>query len=162
MAITLAFLEELIEPVVQSMGLELWGIEFSPAGRRHGAVLRIFIDSADGIGIDDCERVSRQVSSVMDVEDPIATEYRLEVSSPGLDRPLFKLAHYDAFKGQKVKVKLLALFEGRRNFTGIIKGVEDNDVVLVVDEHEYLLPIDTIGKGSIVPNFEFGKDKHKI
>ncbi|MGS2718140.1 ribosome maturation factor RimP [Eionea flava] len=107
-----------------------------------------------GVGLHDCEKVSRQVSSVLDVEDPIASHYTLEVSSPGMDRPLFCLAHYERSVGEKVSIKLSRKFEERKNFSGIIAGVEDNDVVLRVDEEEYLLPVELIDKANIIPTFE--------
>ena len=90
----------------------------------------------------------------MDVEDPIQSEYTLEVSSPGMDRPLFRLEHYEAFAGQQVQIRLRMAFEGRRKFNGLIKGVEGDDVVVIVDEHEYLLPFDSIERAHIVPVFE--------
>jgi ribosome maturation factor RimP len=146
-------LEEILRPVVEGLGYELWGIEFRSRGTN--SMLRIFIDDAEnGISIEDCEKVSRQVSGVMDVEDPIQTEYTLEVSSPGMDRPLFRLEHYREFVGYTVKLRLRMAFEGRRKFQGLIKGVEDDDVIIQVDDHEYLLPFDSIEKASIVPTFK--------
>jgi ribosome maturation factor RimP len=146
-------LEDILRPVVEGLGYEFWGIEFRSHG--HHSKLRVFIDDAEnGIAIDDCEKVSRQVSGVMDVEDPIQTEYTLEVSSPGMDRPLFRLEQCEAFIGHKVQIKLRMAFEGRRKFQGLIKGVEGDDVVVVVDDHEYLLPFDSIEKANIVPVFE--------
>jgi len=146
-------LEDILRPVVEGLGYEFWGIEFRSHG--HHSKLRVFIDDAEnGIAIDDCEKVSRQVSGVMDVEDPIQTEYTLEVSSPGMDRPLFRLEQYEAFIGHNVQIKLRMAFEGRRKFLGLIKGVEGDDVVVVVDDHEYLLPFDSIEKANIVPVFE--------
>jgi ribosome maturation factor RimP len=140
-------LEELLRPIVEGLGYEFWGIEFRSQG--HHSLLRIFIDDAEnGIGIEDCEKVSRQASGVMDVEDPIQTEYTLEVSSPGMDRPLFRLEQYEAFAGHQVQIKLRMAFEG------LIKGIEGEDVVVVVDDHEYLLPFDSIEKANIVPVFE--------
>ena len=153
MSAKLKQLEDILRPVVEGLGYEFWGIEFRSHG--HHSKLRVFIDDAEnGIAIDDCEKVSRQVSGVMDVEDPIQTEYTLEVSSPGMDRPLFRLEQYEAFIGHKVQIKLRMAFEGRRKFLGLIKGVEDDDVVVVVDDHEYLLPFDSIEKANIVPVFE--------
>jgi ribosome maturation factor RimP len=146
-------LEELLRPVVEGLGYEYWGIEYRAQG--HHSLLRLFIDDAEnGIGIEDCESVSRQASGVMDVEDPIQTEYTLEVSSPGMDRPLFRLSQYEAFVGHQVQLKLRMAFEGRRKFQGLIKSVEGDDVVLLVDDHEYLLPFDSIEKANIVPVFE--------
>ena len=153
MSAKLKQLEDILRPVVEGLGYEFWGIEFRSHG--HHSNLRVFIDDAEnGIAIDDCEKVSRQVSGVMDVEDPIQTEYTLEVSSPGMDRPLFRLEQYEAFIGHKVQIKLRMAFEGRRKFLGLIKGVEGDDVVVVVDDHEYLLPFDSIEKANIVPVFE--------
>lgn len=151
MAASLDQLVAIAEPVVTGLGYELWGIEYRPQGR--GSVLRVFIDAENGIEIDDCAAVSRQLSSVLDVEDPIAGEYNLEVSSPGMDRPLFRLEHYARFAGQQVQVRLRAPFDGRRNFNGLLKGVEGDEVVLQVDDAEYLLPIDSIDKANIVPRF---------
>ena len=153
MSAKLKQLEDILRPVVEGLGYEFWGIEFRSHG--HHSKLRVFIDDAEnGIAIDDCEKVSRQVSGLMDVEDPIQTEYTLEVSSPGMDRPLFRLEQYEAFIGHKVQIKLRMAFEGRRKFLGLIKGVEGEDVVVVVDDHEYLLPFDSIEKANIVPVFE--------
>jgi ribosome maturation factor RimP len=115
--------------------------------------LRIYIDHEDGIGVDHCADVSRQVSAVMDVEDPISTEYTLEVSSPGMDRPLFTLEQYSAFVGEWVEVKLRYAFEGRRNFKGVVIGIEESDVIIAADGEEFLLPIESIDKGRVIPNF---------
>ncbi|TBW48416.1 ribosome maturation factor RimP [Marinobacter halodurans] len=146
-------LEDILVPVIEGLGYDCWGIEFRSQG--HKSMLRVFIDDAEnGISVEDCETVSRQVSGVLDVEDPIQTEYTLEVSSPGMDRPLFRLEQYAAWAGHKVKIRLRMAFEGRRKFEGLLKGVEGSDVVVVVDDHEYLLPVDGIEKANIVPVFE--------
>ena len=145
-------LEALIEPIVESFDCELWGLEYLAQGKR--SMLRIYIEKQpDGVMVDDCEKVSRQVSSVLDVEDPIAGEYSLEVSSPGLDRPLYKLDHFSRFTGEKVAVKLRIAFEGRKKFSGLLKGVEGDEVVLEVDNEEYLLPFELIDKANVVPTF---------
>jgi len=146
-------LEDIIRPVVEGLGYEFWGIEYRSRG--YQSMLRVFIDDAEnGISIDDCEKVSRQVSGVMDVEDPIQSEYTLEVSSPGMDRPLFRLEQYEAFTGHQVQIRLRMAFEGRRKFQGVIRAVEGEDVVIVMDDHEYLLPFDSIEKAKIIPVFE--------
>tara|TARA_R110000772_G_scaffold147473_1_gene257907 strand:- start:719 stop:1180 length:462 start_codon:yes stop_codon:yes gene_type:complete len=146
-------LEDILRPVVEGLGYEFWGIEYRSKG--YQSMLRVFIDDVEkGIGIDDCEKVSRQISGVMDVEDPIQTEYTLEVSSPGMDRPLFRPEQYQAFVGHQVQIRLRMAFEGRRKFQGLIKGVEGDDIVVVVDDHEYLLPFDSIEKAQIIPVFE--------
>lgn len=151
MSAKLSVLQELIEPSVVALGYQLWGIEMISQGRH--SMLRIYIDAEDGIGVEDCASVSRQVSGILDVEDPISGEYTLEVSSPGMDRPLFTLEQYKAFVGHVVQLKLRMPFDGRRRFKGVLSGIEDEDIVLVVDQEEYLLPIDHIEKANIVPQF---------
>lgn len=145
-------LQALLAPVVEALGYQCWGIEFISQGRH--SVLRVYIDHADGILIDDCEKVSRQISGVLDVEDPVSGEYTLEVSSPGMDRPLFTLEQFAAHAGEQVKIRLRSPYEGRRNFQGLLRGVEEQDVVVQVDEHEYLLPVDSIDKANIIPRFD--------
>lgn len=141
-------LVELVEPAVTALGFELWGLEYVP--QRNHALLRIYIDGPSGVNVDDCALVSRQVSAVLDVEDPIQTEYTLEVSSPGLDRPLFRLDQFARYVGERVVIRLRVPFERRRNFTGTLIGVEGEDVVVHVDDHEYLLPFESIDKAHIV------------
>jgi ribosome maturation factor RimP len=143
-------LHALIEPVVASLGCELWGIDFAAHGK--SSLLRIYIDSEEGVSIGDCERVSRQVSSVLDVEDPVQGRYTLEVSSPGLNRRLFDVSQYPAYFGANVKIELHLPFEGRRKFSGLLCGIENDEVIVRVDEEEYLLPIDEIERANIVPN----------
>ncbi|UVE17067.1 ribosome maturation factor RimP [Pseudomonas sp. LS44] len=145
-------LQALLAPVIEALGYKCWGIEFLSQGRH--SLLRVYIDHANGILVDDCEIVSRQVSGVLDVEDPISSEYTLEVSSPGIDRPLFTLEQFAAHVGEQVKIKLRSPYDGRRNFQGLLRGTEEQDVVVLVDEHEYLLPIDSIEKANIVPSFD--------
>lgn len=163
-------LEEIIRPVVEGLGYECWAVDFSSQGKH--SMLRIYIeslvqpdkDNADeegkqveresGISLEDCEKVSRQLSGVLDVEDPIGSDYTLEVSSPGMDRPLIKLAHFERFKGHHVALRLRMPFEGRRKFSGVLSGVEGNDVVLQVDQEEYLFPLEGIEKANVVPQFD--------
>jgi len=131
------------------MGFELWGLEYLSQGRH--SVLRIYIDAEEGVGVDDCAAVSEQVSGLLDVEDPITGEYVLEVSSPGLDRLLFRLDQFPPYVGETVELRLRRPYEGRRRFKGILAGVEGEDVVVRVDDHEYLLPHGEIEKAQIVP-----------
>lgn len=145
-------LQALLAPVVEALGYECWGVEFISQGRH--SVLRVYIDRPEGILIDDCEAVSRQVSGILDVEDPISGEYTLEVSSPGMDRPLFTLEQFAKHAGEQVKIRLRSPYEGLRNYQGILRGVEEQDVVVLVDDHEYLLPIDSIDKANIIPRFD--------
>lgn len=145
-------LQILLAPAVTALGYEFWGLEYLTHARQ--AVLRVFIDSPNGIGVEDCAKVSRQISAVLDVEDPITIEYTLEVSSPGMDRPLFTLEQYQRYVGENVKIRLRSPFEGRRNFNGRLVGIEADEVVIVVEDHEYLLPIEMIDKAELVPQFE--------
>lgn len=151
MAGLISQLETIIEPAVEALGCELWGLEYLAQGKK--SVLRLFIEKPEGVLIEDCEAVSRQVSSVLDVEDPIKSEYTLEVSSPGMDRRLYKLDQYAAFVGQQVAVKLRMAFEGRKKLQGVLKGIEDDEVILEVDEEEYVLPFELIDRANIVPTF---------
>mgnify|MGYP000535881771 CR=1 FL=1 len=156
-------LEEMTRPIIEGLGFECWGIEFISQGKH--SVLRIFIESLagaeasdseqseSGVELKDCELVSRQISGVLDVEDPIAGDYTLEVSSPGMDRPLYNLSHYKRFKGSHVSLKLRMPYEGQRKFTGVLNGVEGNDVVLQVEQEEFLFPVEAIEKANVVPQF---------
>lgn len=144
-------LHALIEPVVEALDCQLWGLEYFTQGKH--STLRIYIDREEGIGLEECEKVSRQVSAVLDVEDPIAGEYTLEVSSPGVDRPLYTLEQFARYVGEQVNIRLRVPFEGRRKFSGRLNGVENDEVLVVVDNEEYLLPIDSIDRANIVPRF---------
>jgi len=124
-------------------------VEYLPQGRR--SLLRIYIDSPDGVTVDDCERVSHQVSGVLDVEDPIHGHYVLEVSSPGLDRLLFTAEHYRRFAGNRIKLRVSPPVDGRRNFSGILKGLHDDKVVLVHEEGEWEIPLDHVDQARLVP-----------
>ncbi len=145
-------LQELIEPLVSTLGYQLWGLEFSAHGNRK--LLRVFIDGPKGISVDDCAITSRQISSVLDVEDPINGEYMLEVSSPGMDRPLFNTEQFEMFVGHVVKVKLATPFEGRRHFKGILSQVDSDEARVVVADFEYSLPMELIEKANVVPRYE--------
>ncbi|MCP4075716.1 MAG: ribosome maturation factor RimP [Gammaproteobacteria bacterium] len=141
-------LTALFEPVVESMGYELVGIEFHSS--EHHGVLRIFIDHENGITVDDCAKVSRQISAVIDVEDPIEMAFDLEVSSPGLNRPLFKLSDFEKFSGKTVKIKLGVALNGRKNFSGVLQGVAENQLVIIdVDNEIYELPYQDIAKANL-------------
>ena len=145
-------LKAMIAPVVEALGCEFWGLEYLSSGR--SALLRIYIDRDEqGVTVEDCEKVSRQVSSLMDVEDPIRGEYTLEVSSPGLERPLYTLEQFQRYVGEEVAVKLRFPYEGRRKFKGRLNGVEGEDILLVVEDHEYLFPVDSVEKANVVPRF---------
>jgi ribosome maturation factor RimP len=139
----------LIEPLLGQLGYELVELEFAPA-RSRGS-LRIFIDRPEGIGISDCERVSREVSALMDVEDPIPTAYSLEVSSPGDDRVLRTPAHFERFKGSRVLIELTAPRDGRRRYTGLLQEVSAAGVALEVDRQRVDVPFGEIAKARLAP-----------
>lgn len=138
----------LIEPLLARLGYELVELSVTPARGR--GVLRIFIDKPEGIGLDDCERASHEVSALLDVEDPIATAYSLEVSSPGEDRVLRTRAHFERFVGSRVFVELTPR-EGRRRYTGMLRSVEGEGVALEVDRQIVNLPFREIGKARLAP-----------
>jgi ribosome maturation factor RimP len=142
-------LQAMLEPTIKAMGFDLWGVEYMSQGKH--SVLRLFIEHADGITVDNCAAVSEQASGILDVEDPITGEYALEVSSPGMDRLLFKLEQYSPYIGEQIELRLRTAFEGRRKFKGILQGIEGEDVVVLVDNHEYLLPHSAIDKARILP-----------
>jgi len=145
-------LTDMLRPAVEEVGVELLGIEFVSAGKH--SILRLFIDHENGINVDHCAEVSRQVSAVLDVEDPVSTEYNLEVSSPGLDRPLFTKAHYQAVIGETVNVRLSLPLNGRRKFKGKLEAIENDTLIVIVDGEEYELVFSNVDKGNVVPNFE--------
>jgi len=146
-------IEELVTPAIEALGCELWGIEFMSQGRH--SRLRVFIERAEGgVGIDDCERVSREVSDLLDVEDALAQSYTLEVSSPGMDRILFRPDHYSRNIGETVDVRLHFPFEGSKRFVGVLAGIEDDQVVVQVGEDEYVLPLENIQRARLVPRFD--------
>lgn len=134
-------LETLLAPVVEDLGCELWACEYIVQGKH--SVLRIYIDKPEGIHIDDCERVSREVSVILDVQSPIASQYTLEVSSPGLDRPLFTVAHFQRYIGSDVMLKIRQPVEKRRKFVGKLIAVNDNAMQSSIDivENDVMLTI---------------------
>lgn len=156
-------ISKLLAPTVASLGVELMGAEYLPSPG--GAVLRLYIDvpaddvsiDADGqprsVTIEECEAVSREVSAQLDVQDPISGNYTLEVSSPGIDRPLFALAHYRRFIGEVAKVTLRLPQDGRRRLQGRIERVEDGTVVLLLDGNEFPVSFDNIDKARLVPDW---------
>jgi ribosome maturation factor RimP len=144
-------LTELLRPAVEETGKGLLGIEFLSAGNH--SVLRLFIEHENGINVDDCAEVSRQVSAILDVEDPISTEYSLEVSSPGLDRPLFELAHFQAVIGETINVKLSMPLNGRRKFKGKLEAIENDTLIVTVDGEDYELVMSNVDKANLIPKF---------
>lgn len=142
---------KLIEPVVEGLGYECVGVEYN-SHPKHG-FLRIFIDTEQGVGMEDCTKVSHQVSGVLDVDDSIAGEYNLEVSSPGMDRSLFKLKQFEQFIGHTAQVNLFKPVDGRRKITGLIEKVEDNNVYLQQDGQVYKVPFQAMSKAKLEPDY---------
>ena len=138
---------EMLRPAIEGLGYEFVGLELTGGN----GIVRVYIDTSDGVTVDDCAEVSRHVSGVMDVEDPITGEYTLEVSSPGVDRLLFRLDHYPLYVGEWIELRLRVPFEGRRKFKGTLKGLEGDEAIIQVDDHEYLLPRSAVDKARIEP-----------
>ena len=137
-------LTDMLEPAVEALGFELVGVEFVRAGKH--SILRVFIDHENGITVDDCADVSHQASAILDIEDPISTEYNLEISSPGMDRPLFKEAHYVAVVGEEVSVRLSVPMDNRRNFKGRLLACENGVISIEVDGQQFQLAVANIEK----------------
>jgi ribosome maturation factor RimP len=144
-----AELARLLEPTVEGLGYELADLELRVGGKN--GVVRIFIDRPEGVGLDDCEAVSRQVSALLDVEDPVPGHYVLEVSSPGLDRKLTKPAHFQRFVGQEVRVQMRFPVDGRRRFRGKLLSAGEKTVEVEVDGVSQSLPMATIDSARLVP-----------
>ena len=152
-------LNELLQPLVEDLGYEFVGLEYN-SNPKH-SVLRIYIDHEDGVGIEDCETVSRETAALLDVKDPIRSQYNLEVSSPGLDRPLFRAAHYVQFAGHAAQITLFAPQDGRRKFSGPILGAEETSVRIEQDGSEVALEIGNIAKARLIPDYESILANHK-
>lgn len=148
-------LVNLIEPIVEGLGYECVGIEYNPHPQ-HG-MLRIYIDSGNGILLEDCSKVSHQLSGVLDVEDPIQGNYQLEISSPGEDRPFFKLSQFQRFAGSTVTVNLYSSIDKRKKISGRIQAVEGDDVLLQEGEQIFRIPFQAISKARLVPEYLLNK-----
>jgi ribosome maturation factor RimP len=142
----------LLEPTIARLGYELADLEVRLGGK--GGLIRVFIDKPDGIDLDDCEKVSLAVSALLDVEDPVPGNYNLEVSSPGLDRKLTKVEHFQRFKGETVKVRMRFPIAGRRRFRGTLVSSDDENIVVDVDGESHSLPLKTIDTARLVPAVE--------
>jgi len=144
-------LQDLVEPIVVSLGYEFVGLEYLSQGKH--SILRIYIDKPEGILVDDCSKVSSQLSAMLDVEDPIRGEYSLEVSSPGMDRPLFTAAHFEQFIEHKCVIRMKMPIEGQRKFTGLIKALANGSVELEMENKTVSLSVDMVDKANLVPEF---------
>jgi len=138
--------------LVEELGYEFVGLDFGSDPKN--AALVIYIDKDSGIAVEDCEQVSREVAALLDVEDPIPGHYNLEVSSPGLDRPLFTPEQYRQFTGEVVRISLFAPAEGRRKFKGKILGIDDDKVKVEQDGSEVVLEMSNIAKARLVPDYD--------
>ncbi len=149
--------EELARPILQSMQLELVEVEFKRTGRE--ALLRIFIDKDGGVMLDDCSEFSHELSTILDVEDFVPCEYNLEVSSPGLDRPLKKPSDYERFAGRLIKVRTYEPYcddsgNKRKTFLGRLERLENGVVVMTLNEgHTASIPLERVAKANL--EFEF-------
>lgn len=148
-------LSAMLEPAVKAVGCDLWGVDFVSQGRH--SVLRVYIDREGGVNIDHCEQVSHQVSAVLDVEDPIKSEYTLEVSSPGMDRPLFSMAHFSDYIGSDLHMRLKAPVAGKRKFKAeLLQALPETGQIKLAckdDGQELLLNLVQIDKANLVPVF---------
>lgn len=144
--------EELLAPTVESLGCTIWGVEFLNQGKH--TKLRLYIDRDEGIDVDHCAAVSRHVSDILDVEEVISSAYTLEVSSPGMDRLLFKEEQFADSAGEQVDIRLNFPFEGRKKFIGVLNGVQDSMAVVQIEDEEFLLPLENIQKARVVPVFD--------
>lgn len=147
-------LEQIIAPIAESFGCVLWGIDYRSF--KLSALVRVYIDKTEGITLDDCSNVSRQVSAAMDVEDPIDVPYTLEVSSPGTERLLLKKAHYEEFIGQQVKLRLKWRVEGQRNIAGQLLKVETDTLHISSDDEVFEVPLEAIARGRLLLDVEGG------
>ena len=145
-------IEELLAPCAALENCEIWGIEYLSQGRY--SQLRVYIDREGGVSVTDCERVSRRVSDMLDVEELITGGYTLEVSSPGMDRILFKPVQYEASVGERIEVRLNYPFEGRKRIVGVLTGVKNDEAIVQVDEEEYLLPLENVQRARLIPQFD--------
>lgn len=146
-------IETVITPAVTALGFELVSCgQYSEGGKK---ILRVYIDAPQGVTVDDCTKASRQISAILNVEMPIAGQYNLEVSSPGLDRPLITPAHFQRFIGKQIKVKLHNALDERKNFSGELLGIDNNQVQILVDGTTFHLPLENIEKANLIPDLRF-------
>lgn len=152
MALTIPHIETLLTPGAQALGYEIVAVEMSGGDT---SIVRIYIDAEGGVNVEDCAKASRQFSAILDVEDPISNRYNLEVSSPGMDRPLAKPEHFKSVVGEQVKIKMATLINGRRRFTGELIEATDEFAVVEVDGEQSELPYSEMDKARLVPVYDF-------
>ena len=157
MALTVKHIDELLQPGAQALGYELVAVEMSGGDT---SILRVYIDSSGGVTVTDCAQASRQFSAILDVEDPISNRYTLEVSSPGMDRPLAKPQHFEAVVGEQVKIKMNTLINGRRRFTGELIEANNGFAVVEVDGEQTELPYDEMERARLISDYSFNQVQH--
>jgi ribosome maturation factor RimP len=159
MAVLSTNVTDLIEQTITGLGYEFVGAEM--VSQRNTKLLRIYIDGIDGVVIDDCVIVSNQLSGVLDVEDPIKGQYQLEVSSPGMERPLFRIEDYQRFQGHKALLELYEALDGRRNVKGVLEGVQGNSVLIntALDNEQIELPFSSIRKARLIAEYDMSRKK---
>ena len=145
-------IEALLAPVVAMESCAIWGVEYRTQGRRSKLV--IYIEREQGVGVEECERVSRRVSDILDVEETLSGAYTLEVSSPGMDRILFKPEQFESCAGERIEVRLNYPVEGTKRVVGVLVGLEDGEAVVRADEDEFLLPLENVQRARVVPRFD--------
>ena len=143
---------DLIAPVVEDLGYIFWGLEYQV--RKADALLRIYIDHANGISVDDCATVSHEVSGILDVEEPITMAYILEVSSPGMDRILFSASQFTLFIGEHVKIKLNQMVDKRRKIKGVISQVDNENITIDSEDEKITIAFDKIMRARLNPGFD--------
>lgn len=141
-------LEALFEPIVQGFGFDLWGVQLRSSDNH--AHVKIFIDHEDGITVDNCSDVSHQISGIMDVEDPISVAYTLEVSSPGLDRPLIRRKHFEKYVGKEIKVRLGWPVQERRNFLGTLTKLDEENITMMVEGELIEFPFNAVKRANLI------------
>ena len=142
------FAADHLKGVLEHLGYEVVGVDYRDSG--HNSILTIYIDSEKGITIEDCRNVSHQVSGILDVEEPIARDYSLEISSPGFERPLFKERDFERFTGKKARISMRFPINDRHNFTGLLKGCGDNKILIEVNGDIYALPFSKLAKARLI------------
>lgn len=151
-------LEELLEPLIERLGFELWGVEYLQHGKQ--ALVRLFIDREGGVTVDDCALVSDQAGALLDVENPVDLAYRFEVSSPGLDRVLFKPAQYRRYIGERLKLRLNWVVDGHRNIRGLLSDCDEQTVKVALDTGEMVVvPFNAIHRARLV--YQMAPEKPK-
>jgi ribosome maturation factor RimP len=145
-------LTEMLKPAAEALGYEFLGIEY--IGQGIHSVLRVYIDHEDGITVDDCTKVSHQASGILEVEDPITSQYTLEVSSPGMDRPLFTLPHFEKVVGELINIRCHVGVNGRRKFKGKLETIEKETLIITVDNQTYDVDFNDIDKANLVAVFD--------